>query len=306
MKRVHSEPNLRTRKTLFGDHAASSIPGYMGHCPAKNVDDVLCGTWRNVNLACHEFRKMPTYDGQTLRAEREAEANKKSPVTMRAPKYDKRGFGFPAAGDTMYSRINASNEQISLVGPGVCSKTWQGLVQHAPTGYKGFATQISGFGNATGNIPGFTGHIPGKIAENLYGDTWSKTCENSVASHFMARSKADKRTSFFTKEHTAVPAVDSDFYKEIPIHNKSYIDQWHGWSKCQYAGLQIDPAGRLPPAGHQETYQRQRPPEASIVHGYSGYVPGRVAENVHGDRQCKTNEVSQLLTYKNKVRVFQR
>jgi hypothetical protein len=99
----------------------------------------------------------------------------------------------------MYSRIFRSDEKTSLVGPGVCSKTWEGLVHKAPQGYKGFSTQIAGFGNATGNIPGFTGHVPGKNAENMYGDTWSKTCENSVASHFMARSRAPKRTAFFHK-----------------------------------------------------------------------------------------------------------
>jgi len=306
MIRAHSEPNLRTRKSLFGDHAASSIPGYLGHCPGKNVDDLLCGTWKKVNEACREFKKIPTYDGQALRCEREAEGKKQSPKETKAPKYDKRGIGFQPAGDTMYSRIFSSDQKTSLIGPGVCSKTWDGLVHRSPQGYKGFSTEITGFGNATRNIPGFTGHIPGKIAENLYGDTWSKTCENSVASHFLVRAKAPKRTAFFTKEHTAVPAIDCDYYKEIPLHNKSYIDHENGWSTCQYAGLQIDPAGRLPPAGHQETFGRHRPPEASIVHGYSGYVPGRVSENVHGDRQCKTNEVSQLLTYKNKMRVTQR
>lgn len=100
-------------------------------------------------------------------------------------------------------------------------------------------------------------------------------------------------------------AVDSDFYKEIPVHNRSYIDHRYGWSDCQYTGLQVDPAGRLPPAGHQETFGRSRPPEATIVHGYAGYVPGRVSENVHGERQCKINEISTLLSYKNKVRINQ-
>jgi len=303
MHRAYSEPNLRTRKSLFGGLAASSIPGYQGHCPGKNVDDVVCGTWRKVNEQCRESRKIPTYDGQSLRCEREAESQRKPSEKRRVPKYDSRGIGFPPAGDTTHSRIFRSDEYTSLMAPGTCSKTWDGLVNQSPQGYKGFSTQIAGFGKATGNIPGFTGHVPGKIAENLYGDTWSKTCENSVSSHFMARSQAPKRTSFFTKEHTAVPAIDSDFYKEIPLHNRSYIDLKHGFSNCQYTGMQIDPAGRLPPAGHQETFGRQRPPQASIVHGYAGYVPGRVSENVHGDRQCKTNEVSTLLTYKNKVRI---
>jgi len=290
---------------LFGKTAAISIPGYLGHCPGKNVDDVKCGTWRAVNDACREFRKKPTYNGQDLRVEREAEAKRKSPVILRAPKYDKRGIGFQPAGDTRHSRIFRSDEKTSLIGPGNLSKTWESVVHHAPQGFKGFSTQITGCGNATRNIPGFTGHIPGKIAENMYGDTWSKTCENSIACHFMARSKAPKNTSFFTKEHTAVPAVDADFVKEIPVHNKSYIDQTYGWSDCQYTGLQVDPAGRLPPNGRQGTFGRERPPEATIVHGYAGYVPGRVSENVHGERQCKINEISTLLSYKNKVRINQ-
>lgn len=307
MDRAQSQPNLRTRKSPFGTHAVNSIPGYLGHCPGRNHEDVEFGTWKRVNEANRDFLKVNTYDGQAHRIERQKEANRKPEIKTTGPRYDKRGVGYPPAGDTHMSRIAASNEVSQHVAPGNVSQTWDGTPHRSPGDYKEHSKQLRGYGNVTGNIPGFTGHIPGRHAENLYGDTWSKTNENSLAAHFMARDNTYRSAPVVTKEHTFVPPAESDFFRDIPLHNKSYNDLHYGFSNCPYTGKNVDPAGRMKPHGRTETFGRQPVPgPPTIVHGYSGFVRGRIGENVVGERQCKTNEIALLHSYKNSVRSFQK
>jgi len=293
----------------------------MGYVPGRR-ENIDFGTWHRETEACHEHRSLPTFDAQMLRRSCESEP----PFIIRCPKRDNRGLGFPAAGDTDTAAMT-SNERRSHVAPGNVSMTWDATVNQAPLGYKGSAHDIKGYGNVTRNIPGFTGHIPGKIAENLFGDGFSKTCENAIASHFQARrdprphsaptgsrSSSRPRTSqrpisapVFTKDHTAVPWVESDFFPEIPLHNKSYQDMIRGWSRCPYNGCQVEPAGAVAPVGRQERFDRARPPVVDgIPPGYTGYVPGKRSENVFAERKHTVRAISQLLTHKNKLRSKQR
>merc|ERR1711972_729525 len=94
---------------------------------------------------------------------------------------------------------------------------------------------------------------------------------------------------------------------EVPIFNPSYQCQHRGWSSCEFTGTHIDPAGRLAPKDRQEGFGGKAPPSPrNQIHGYAGYVPGRFSESVVGERQCKTNDISDHLTRKNKMRITQR
>jgi len=294
----------------------------MGYVPGR-TEHADFSTWRKETQACRNERSLPTYDAQFLRRERESQ--KDPPFIIRCPKYDNRGIGFPAAGDTD-SVAMVSNERRSQIASGNVSETWDQTVNHAPLGRNCSAHDIKGYGNVTRNIPGFTGYIPGKVAENLFGDGFSKTCENSLASHFLARrgprphsaptgSRGSRPTTsqrpisapVMTKDHTLVPAVDTDFMQEMPLISRSYQDMIRGWSHCPYNGCSVEAAGAVAPVGRQERYHRSKPPVGDgIPPGYTGYVPGKISENVFAERKHTTRQISQLLTHKNKVRSKQR
>lgn len=329
MHRPHSACSLRTRKDPCQnetcERTTTAIPGYTGYVPGRS-DNFDFSTWRRETQACCSNRSLPTFDAQQLRRERERDL----PSRTRCPKYDNRGIGFRPAGDTD-SVAMTTNERTSQIAPGNVSQTWDATVNHAPLGRNGSAHDIKGYSSVTRNIPGFTGYIPGKVAENLFGDGFSKTCENSLASHFLARkdqfphlrphsaptglrSSSRPNTSqrpisapVITKDHTAVLAVDTDFMKEIPLISSSYQDMIRGWSQCPYNGCQVEPAGAVAPVGRQERFFRPQPPVGDgIPPGYTGYVPGKRSENVFAERKHVTRQISQLLTHKNKVRSKQR
>jgi len=185
MQRPHSAVNLRTQKDPCQleslERTTTAIPGYTGYVPGRK-ENFDFSTWHRETEACRKNRSLPTFDAQMLRRECESDP----PFIIRCPKHDNRGHCYPAAGDTD-SVAMLSNERRSQIAPGNVSKTWDATVNQAPLGYRGSAHDIKGFGNVTRNIPGFTGHIPGKVAENHFGDGFSKTCENALASHFQAR-----------------------------------------------------------------------------------------------------------------------
>lgn len=301
MRRAESEPSLLvTQRHLFGNHAAQSIPGYAGFVPGRR-NEVHEGTFRphaSDVRASRSSRAIGAFDPPQLQLSR-ARTRVAKPETplVRSGDYDARGVGHPAAGDVFDSRIPHSREALHSRTLGVTSLCYE---------RRGGGDRLGRYGNAVKGLPGYTGHIPGKIAENVHADTWSKSNENAVSSHILSRRAAPRVSSILTEGHTAVPAVPADMFPEVPLVNNSYQDHVRGWSDCEYSGTQVDPAGRLAPCGRQEDFGCKAPPLRGAMHGYAGYVPGRVSENVVGERQCKTNHVAELLTKKNKLRITQR
>lgn len=177
---------------------------------------------------------------------------------------------------------------------------------------------MKGYGSAARGVPGYTGYIPGKHAENVVAEGWSKAHSRSLSSHFAARAEAPKKWSLMTEGRTLVAPVSSDTLAEVPIKNPSYHDIARGWSTCDFTGAHIDPAGRMAPKDRQEGFGAIQPaaPRFSVgnqaatkvvpIHGYAGWVPGRVGESVVGERQCKTNAISDHLFQKNRMRTTQR
>jgi len=167
--------------------------------------------------------------------------------------------------------------------------------------------KLRGYGSASRAIKGFTGHIPGKFAENVFADGWSKMTERSVASHLRAVRKGPKEMSLLTQGGTVVAPQAADMIAEIPLRNPSYQCRTRGWSGCEFSGIYVDAAGRDAPNNRQESYGGVGPPPSKgNIHGYQGWVPGRVGESVVGERQCKTNDVSGHLFKKNRMRITQR
>jgi len=113
--------------------------------------------------------------------------------------------------------------------------------------------------------------------------------------------------SLITEGGTLVAPTSADNLREKPLRNPSYQCRTRGWSGCEFSGINIDSAGRLPPKNRQEAYNGVGPPPSKgNIHGYQGWVPGRVGESVVGERQCKTNDISGHLFKKNSMRITQR
>ena len=122
-----------------------------------------------------------------------------------------------------------------------------------------------------------------------------------------------------------MPGLETDQLKETPLFSRSYndvlrggdvprskrgasayTDLAHNASMCAFAGRHIQPAGTEKPCGRRDMFGRSFPPAPRLPHKYAGNVPGRDAENVHGERQCKGMAVSKHLRQKNKIRETQR
>jgi len=169
---------------------------------------------------------------------------------------------------------------------------------------------LRGYGSTARNVPGFAGHVPGKRAENVIACTWTKANEQGLVDHFAAQHAGPKKLGLATKGGTLTHFVKADCMAEIPIKSRSHSDVVHGFSDDAYVGAGVDPAGRC--LG-QESYGLgpQPPPKTTFgaavpIHGYAGWVPGRVGESVCGERQCQTNHVADVLWKKNRMRVTQR
>jgi len=217
-----------------------------------------------------------------------------------APSHDARGIAHPFAGDVQHSRAPIEGEER------VHFHSDLGLTSKAHEKRGGFGN-LRGYGSAARAIPGFTGHIPGKFAENVYADGWSKMTEKSVGSHIRAVRRGPKEMTMISEGGTIVAPTSSDMLSEIPLHNSSYQCRHRGWSDCKFTGVDVDPAGRAAPKDRQEAYGAvAAPPSNKWIHGYTGWVPGRVGESVVGERQCKTNDISDHLFRKNRMRITQR
>lgn len=316
MLRSRSDPALKTRREVFGrqeGHIGHAIPGYMGHVPGMRHEDATYGTTFTRSLeASRGTRSRATYDVQQIRksGQRAEDEARNAEPRSKAPEFDKRGITYAAAGDTLHSRIRASNEDKHDAH----FHSSMGLTSMSHED-RGAAERMRSYGRAARGLPGYGGYVPGKRAENIYADTWSKTHENSLSAHFDARRKAPKKYGLLTAGGTLVATSAADGEAEQAIFNRSYHDRINGWSNCQFSGCHIDPAGRLAPRDRQEGFQLLPPPVPNIgnhgargaaIHGYMGWVPGRVGESVVGLRQCKTNAVSDHLFEKQQMRITQR
>jgi hypothetical protein len=128
-----------------------------------------------------------------------------------------------------------------------------------------------------------------------------------VASHLRAVRKGPKEMTILAQGGTMVAPIAADNLAEIPLRNPSYQCRTRGWSDCEFSGIHVDAAGRTAPKNRQEGFGGVPPPPSRTqIHGYTGWVPGRVGESVIGERQCKTNDISAHLFKKNRMRTTQR
>lgn len=298
--RIFHEP-----KPVF-EHTARAIPGYKGYIPGRTEN--YAGTYKKMTEKSQTGRHQTAFSKLEPEEQRSKAAyldatwftrKPKEPPRERVP--DVRGIDPPAAGDFCESRIPHSSSTPKL------SKQ---------------QSDIGGLARPQKGITAFTGFIPGFKSENVYGKTWNRSLQMSADAHLQANADErarcaetkqprhparDKvRATLLTKESTVVPEVDADGLREVPLHSNSYQDVRRGYSRCMFAGVDVAPAGRAPPFGRQDGFGRRPAPSPEKPHGYTGYVPGKIAQNVVGERICKTNEISKLLTYKNHTRVLQR
>ncbi len=110
----------------------------------------------------------------------------------------------------------------------------------------------------------------------------------------------------FTKEGTAVERLESDDKDQVPMFSSSYQDVRRGWSLDPWVGKQIDPAGREPVFTRQESFGCIPAVKYHRAPGYTGYVPGKVSENVVGERQTITDHIAKHRTDKNRAEILQR
>lgn len=306
MKRAsRSEPSLvDTRRHVIGEHIGGAIPGYLGHVPGSRTENDIHPTITSQNIDfCRHSRTRANYDHQAHTKKRKDETERLSRTVPppKAPMHDSRGIAHPFAGDTQHSRIPVEGEERFHMHSDL------GLTSHAHENRGDFGN-LRGYGSASRAISGFTGHIPGKHAENCFADGWSKMTERSVASHLRAVRKGPKEMSLLTQGGTVVAPHAADMLEEVPLRNPSYQCRTRGWSGCEFSGIYVDAAGRTAPKNRQEAYGGVGPPPAKkdVIHGYQGWVPGRVGESVVGERQCKTNDISDHLFKKNRMRITQR
>lgn len=287
---------------MVRDHIGGAIPGYGGHLPGHRVEVSTIGnTFRDDVQACRTLRSRASVDPQQHLSQTRERATQRLNATSssRAPLYDTRGHHYPAAGDTQHSRVPAQGEEKAHFHSSL------GLTSLAHENLGG-AGSLKGYGAAARGIPGYRGYVPGKHAENVHAEGWSKSHERSLGAHFEARATAPKKRSIVTEGGTIVHSVPSDALKEKPIHNPSFNDRVRGWSQCEFTGTHIDPAGRAGPKDRQESFGGTQPNVYNCAHGYAGWVPGRVGESVVGERQAKTNAVSTHLHNRNRMRITQR
>lgn len=296
--RSWSEPSLlSTRRHALRDGRAA--PGYAGHVPGVRVEDNPGVTFARSLEAGKAARSRATFDAQALRLGRaDAERRNRSVGTpTRQPLYDARGIGMPAAGDTFHSRVPSCEEEKTHFNSD------HGLTSMAHE-QRGNAWRLRGLGSAARSVPGCMVHVPGKVSENIVGVPWSRTTALSLDAHLSAKAAAP-RWGLLTQGGTLVPAKSSDAPGETHIKNPSYQGSG-GWSTCEFTGSHVDAAGRKAPRDRQEAYGGQLPPAPTFIHGYAGWVPGRVGENVVGERQCKTNDIAGHLQNKASIRIVQR
>lgn len=288
---------------MFKDHISVAIPNYAGHVPgSRTEEDISFGCSARNIAACQERRSRATFHPQDARIKREDAHRlaRSMPAPVQAPMYDKRGVAHPVAGDTFHSRVPESHEERFHFQSSL------GLTSLAHENRGGFGRH-RGYESATKAISGFTGHIPGKNSENIFADGWSKTTERSVANHLSAVRASAKEACVMTHGGTVVAPHRADTLGEIPLFNPSYQDRTRGWSNCEFTGTHVEAAGRLAPKNRQEGFKGVAPPASkNQIHGYAGWVPGRVGESVVGERQCKTNDISEHLFKKTRMRITQR
>lgn len=312
MHRAWSDSRLiNTRRSHIGDHIGNAVPGYTGHVPGARLEgEVVASTFGRSLRVSQGVRSQTTCDVQAMRLQREESDRQQRtilPPTL-APVYDKRGIGYQPAGDTRHSRIPESNEDQEKShyhsGWGLTSLAYENL---------GGAGKLKGHGAASRGVPGYLGFIPGKVSENSFAETWSKTQERSLSSHLAARAAAPKQWTLMSDGRTSVAPVKSDTMAEMPIWNPSYQDHARGWSDCRVTGKHVLPAGASAPVGKQKAFNMRVPELEHVLHhgtapilGYKGYIPGKVSENVIGERHCKTVAIADHLHRKALVRITQR
>jgi len=82
--------------------------------------------------------------------------------------------------------------------------------------------QLRGYDSLLKSIPGYAGHVPAKVPENIFADTFTKTVEKCLDKQFTSRDNDRKRWSLLSKGGTRVPPVPANIVKEVPLISSCY------------------------------------------------------------------------------------
>lgn len=280
MRASCSEPVFRPRRHASQDHIGGAIPGYLGRVPGGGRGDL--GGAVHAVPAAHAVSRVPEASQPQRRSSAASccgsSASSRSVSSVYISDY-------PAAGDRSWSRGPLSH------GDKAKFNTALGLTSLAREGLGG-ASVHQGFGSAAKGIPGYQGYVPGKHAENVCSETWSRGNEKSVHAHLAACSGAPKSKPVFVQGNTLVHGTRQQHLREIPVKNPGYQDRFGGWSACELTGSQVDPAGRMAPHNRQEGYDARPPRPATItvaapIPGFGGHFVGRGRDNF-SERQQRT------------------
>jgi len=299
MHRSRSDATLRTRKDPCQDgmfeRTTRAVPGYMGYVPGRK-DNFDFSTWRRETQACHEQRKLPTFDAQMLRMAPHDSNEAKSEVDERYGRVIRNIPGYTGYIPGKFSE-NIHAEGFSST----CSNSLSShfMARKAPRERESQILSVT------------LKARPFSAPKRSRSSSRPRDVQRPIsAPELSSRKKTSQRPQsapLITKDHTAVSLKESDLFPEIPLHNRSYQDMVRGWSDCIYNGCQIDPAGAVAPHGRQERFCRGKPPVGDgIPPNYDGYVPGKVSENVIGERRPIVRQISKLLNHKNTFRTQQR
>jgi len=274
-------------------YAREAIPRYGGYKPTHYSEHVYGGM-----LHRHAALK-PSERPHALTTHEVINLKRNASVPSQSTKpWDRRNIQIPPAGDYKESTIASPRRK------------------EGTTDAKNFAK---------GNIPGYTGYVPGKVAENMYGETWTRSLyaadkgyrKTHVGSNRLERDDVmpDKsrliprgmwdmaqnknKRHLLTHDGTVIAKMDCDQMKERPIFNPSYQDLVNGWSSCPYTGKHIDPAGRAEPTRKQEGFEQVRPLASDPKRGVFG------RKEIFGERKIKANEICHLQQQKNRVNILQ-
>lgn len=257
------------KSCVVGDLLNGAIPGYQGHVPGKRIEVSTCGHRFSQGVqAGRASRSVATLDAQATRQDMAAATK-----TIRLPP-DAGGAEVPyQARIGLMSRIYDQPD---------CPEA-----RRLP---RGSAT-------AAGSLPGCTVHVPGKKAQNVFGEGWSKANVRSLGEHVRAR-----KASRHVQRYDMGPSLEG--VQEPSLFDSSYQGSTRGWSTCAYTGVQIGAAGA--PAGRVQATGLSPPAMAKSIPGYSGWVPCRYGDNVFGVRQRECAEIAGTLKNNSRMTTVQR
>ncbi|CAD7948859.1 unnamed protein product [Amoebophrya sp. A25] len=326
MRRTYSTPRIRCDR--LPTHTIKAIPGYRGYLPGVKSETIGENIFSNVVYESqHATKRLGHSQSAQLYDRDQARAAQAGLLSIRVPE--------PTREQILKTLDNKRGDEDRVAGFAAAAGDYR--ESRVPDSYESYYEEppLDNTLKAKTNIVGYGGHVPGREAENVHGNTWTRTNLNATSAFhrtFRGRNRNERSDPWavtkgksrlhprgaydmeqnrnqkflYTKERTAVGRVETDTQEEVPLYNNSYNDMRRGWSLDPFVGKQIDAAGRQEPFTMQESYGCVRPFKALRAPGYTGFVPGKIGENIVAERQTMTDHIAVHRTNKNKSEKLQR